>query len=132
MLDGLTGVLRTADKDGVGASRALQGKLVKGEAGTSGLLNAGAGSLGEVEGSHLNLGDFQQTDVIGDAGDSYNDLGVSGLATIARNAGQADWGAIDAGGVETLEDNLVEAGVCAAGQEAVELRMFQVVNSPLK
>jgi hypothetical protein len=67
VLEGLTGVLGTAEEESVGTSRCPQGKLIDGKALTAGLLNTSAGSRGEAESGDGELGDLQETGVIGDS-----------------------------------------------------------------
>jgi hypothetical protein len=120
MLDGLTGVLGTTEDDGVGTSGCTESKLIEGEDFTTSLQDASSGSLGETESSNGKLGDFQKTGVISDGTDNNNGLSFLALG-VANNAGDGNRGTVDAGHKKTLKNDLVEVGVSATSQEAVEL-----------
>lgn len=75
VLDRLTRVLRSTEEDSVGSSRLGQGKLIKSDDFTACFENAGAGSLGDTEGTDAHLRDLHETDIISDATDK--DCGLS-------------------------------------------------------
>jgi len=61
MLDGFTGVLWSAEEEGVGTGWGALRKLIESEALTSGLDDAGTGGCGEAEGSDGEFWDFEKT-----------------------------------------------------------------------
>jgi hypothetical protein len=69
VLDGLTRVLGSAEKDGVGTSGGAGGDLVDGEALTTSLLNARASRGGEAHSGDRELGQLKETVVVGDGAD---------------------------------------------------------------
>lgn len=118
MLDGLTGVLGTSDQDDIAAGRVSQSQLVQSQSLTTGLLDPGTSSGGESESSDVQLGDGQESVVVGDGTDDRNRLAfVCLLRTLAlclgHEAGDGDWGSVDARLEQSLEDNFVEVGVGA-------------------
>jgi len=120
MLDGLTGVLLTAEQDSVGTGGGTESKLIKGDDLTAGLQDAGLGGLGDAQASKGELGDLEETVVIGNG--TNDDSGLSILTGhVAGNTGNRHRGAVDARHKKTLQDDLVEGRVRAAGEEAVEL-----------
>jgi hypothetical protein len=60
MLDGFTGVLWSAEEEGVGTSRGTLRKLIESEALTSGLDDTGTGGCSEAKGGDRELGDFEE------------------------------------------------------------------------
>lgn len=122
VLNGLTGVLLSAEEDTVGASGAALGELVKSQALTTSLDNAGTGSLGETKSSDLHLGDLNETLIISDGTDKDGDAVLLGGDTkVLGHGAQAHGAAVDLAHTQTLQDDLVEAGSGTTGQEAVEL-----------
>jgi hypothetical protein len=120
VLDGLTGVLGTAEQQGVATGRSAQGELVQGEGLTTGGQDASAGSGGEAESSNAQLGDLKETVVIGDGANNNNGLALLTLG-LANNARDRDRGAVDTRHKEASEDDLVEGRLGTTSQEAVEL-----------
>ena len=118
VFDGLTGILLSTEEGAVGTSRATLSKLVKSEALTTSLHNAGTGSLGETEGSNLEGRDLEHTLIISNGSNDNRDgvgLGVLGDGTEGHR------GTINLTHTETLENNGVEARSSTAREEAVEL-----------
>lgn len=76
VLDSLTGVLGATDEDDVGASGGTGGELVEGEALTAGLDDAGAGGGGEAQSADGELGNLEETRVVGDLGDGGDGLAL--------------------------------------------------------
>ena len=120
VLDGLTGVLGTTEKDSVGTSGSTESKLIKGEDFTTSLEDAILGSLGETKSSNGELGDLQQARVVSDGTNNDNGLTLLGLG-VANNAGDRDGRSVNAGHKETLKNDLVEVGISTTSQEAVKL-----------
>lgn len=128
VLDALTGVLGATEEDGVAASGGTERELVKGEALTAGRKDASAGGLGEAEGGDRELGELEETVVVGDGTNNNDGLGSLALlgdaTTVLREIDDArdrDRWAVDLGHEQATEDRLVEAGLRAASQEAVKL-----------
>lgn len=128
VLHGLARVLGTAEEDGVAALGRTQGELVEGQALAAGSQDPGTGGLGEAQSGDRQLGQLQETVVIGDATDDDDRLGrlATGRDTTAvlrqvYQARHADRRTVDLGHEQTAQDDLVEARVSAAGQEAIEL-----------
>lgn len=119
VLDGLTGVLGTAEEDGVGASGGAHGELIDGEALTASGKDASAGGCGEAESSDRQLGDGEETVVIGDSGDDDDGLALGLLGGVlvgssSDDARNAHGRAVDLAHHQTTEDGLVELGVGTA------------------
>lgn len=111
VLEGLAGVLGAPEEEGVGASRSPEGELVESQGLTTGSEDPGAGSGGEAESGDSQLGDGELTVVVGDGAD-YDDGLVGVLVTdIAGDARDRDRRAVDLGGEEAAENNLVEGSV---------------------
>lgn len=132
VLDRLASVLGTTEEEGSGSSGLAKGELIKSEALSTGSLDASTGSAGEAKGGDRELGDLEETDVISHGGDGDDgrgglELGV-GLGDLAGDARDGERGAVDLGHVQAAEDDLVELGVGATGQEAVKLVCSQVVS----
>lgn len=114
MPDGLTGVLGTAEEEGVGASGFLEGKLVESESLASGSENARAGRSCEAEGSDVQLGDLEETVVVGDGANNDDGLLLVAVLDVGRNARERHGGTVDAAHKQPAEDNLVEGRVGTA------------------
>lgn len=121
VLDGLTGVLGTAEDDGVGTSRGTKSKLIEGEDFTASLQDASSSSLGETESSNGELGNFQKTRVIGNGTNNNNGLSLL-LLGVTDDAGDGNGGTVDARHKQALKDDLVEVAVSTTSQEAVKLK----------
>lgn len=114
VLDGLTGVLGSTEEEGVASGRGAEGKLIQGEDLAAGSQDARAGSGGEAEGSDAELGDGQETVVIGDGADDDDGLVVGLLGDVGDDSGEGHRGPVDAGHEEAAEDDLVEGRLGAA------------------
>lgn len=123
VLNGLTGVALSAEKQGVGASGGANSKLVKGKGLTTSLDNASAGSLGEAEGSNGHLGDDGHALIVGDGTNDDGDkrLIAGALSNVLGDGRERHDGSVGAGHAQALQDDLIEGGVSATGEEAVEL-----------
>ena len=113
VLERLARVLGTTKDQGVGASGGTKGELVESESLAAGRRDAGPGGSSEAEGCNGDLGDSQETVVVGDSADN-DDGALVVLGEVGSNAAQRDGGAVDLGHKEASENNLVEAGVGAA------------------
>lgn len=111
VLDGLTVVLGATQQQGVGAGGLLESELIEGQGAAASGKDARAGGGGESQGSDLHLGDLEQAVVIGDGADDNNRLLVVAVLQVGLDTGQGDGRAVDAGGKEAAQDNLVEGRV---------------------
>lgn len=122
VLDGFTGILLAAEQQAVGTGRTALGQLVKGQALTTGLQNAGTGGLGETQSTDLHGGQVKLTLIISDYTNADGNVVLGrGNSQVLGDGAQGHRGAVDLAHAQTLQDNLVEAGAGTAGQEAVEL-----------
>ena len=121
VLDGLPGVPLAPEQDGVGASGRTDGELVQGDGLTTSLEDALLGGLGEAESSNGQLGDLDETDVIGDSADNNNGLGIAvgGARGLLQDAGQRNGRAVDLGEEKAVENGFVECGIRAPGKETI-------------
>ena len=108
VLDGLPCVPLAAEQDGVGAGRCPDRELVKGQDLASSLEDALLGGDREAEGGNGELGDLEQTDIVGDGADDDDDLGVTlgCVLGLLHDAGKGNGRAVDLGEEETVEDGL--------------------------
>jgi hypothetical protein len=118
VLNGLTRVLGTTDKDSVSTSRGTESQLIQGQNLTTSLQDTSLGSLGEVKGSNRELGEVQKTRIIGNGTDNNNSLT---FLVVLDNTRDSDGRTVDARHKETLQDNLVEVGISTTSKETVKL-----------
>jgi hypothetical protein len=95
MLDGLTSVLGTTEKKGVGTGGEAGSNLVDGEDLTAGLLDAGTGGGSEAESRNGELGEVEETVVVGDGANDDNGLALVGLRGVLVGSGRDDLGQAD-------------------------------------
>lgn len=114
VLDGLTGVLGTTENQSVAASGSTESKLIQGDGLAAGGDNAGTGRGSEAESGNSDLGEGQQTVVVGDGANDNNGALLTLLVDVGNNAGERDRRTVDLGHEETAENNLVERSVGAA------------------
>ncbi len=114
VLDSLARVLGAAEEEGVGAGGLLEGELVEGDDRAAGSGDAGTGGGGDAESGNRDLGDGQETVVIGDGANDDDGLLLVAVLEVGRNAGQRDGGAVDAAHEQAAEDHLVEGSIGAA------------------
>lgn len=109
VLGGLPGVPLATEQDGVGTSGRTERELVEGDSLTTGLEDALLRGLGEAEGSDGQLGDLDETDVIGDGANNNDGLGltVGGGSGLLEDAGERNRGAVGLGEEEAVEDGLM-------------------------
>ena len=113
VLDGLTGVLGTAEDQGVGTSGGTGGQLIEGDGLTTGSDDASAGGGGEAEGSDGELGAHEHAVVVGDGTDNDDGALLALGVGVGGDAGEGDGRAVDLGHKQAAEHDLVEAGVSA-------------------
>ena len=104
----------------VGASGVTHGKLVEGQALAAGLLDACARRVGEAERADRHLGDVEEAGVVDDSAHDNGGL-VHLVLHVGKDARHRHHRAVVLALEEALEDLLVERGLGAAAQEAVEL-----------
>lgn len=126
VLDGLTGVLGSTEEDDVRSSRGTECELVESDALTAGLLNTGTGRCGESESSDAQLGNLEETVVVGDGGHDSTDLALISLGGVGVGGGSNDLRegngrAVDAAHSQTANHGLVEFAVGTTGKECVKL-----------
>lgn len=124
VLDGLTSVLGTTEKDHVGARRCTKRELIESDALAASGLDASAGSGSEAQRTDGHFGNLIEAGVVRDSGNNGADLALVGRPGVlicgdADNLAQGDRGAVDAGCAQTTEDGVVELGVGATGEEGV-------------
>ena len=111
VLDGLTGVLGATEDQGVATGRRAESKLIQSDGLTTSSDDASTSSGGETKSGdgHLGVG-------LGGRGiikkKNNDDGALLALAVdVGNNARQGDGRAVDLGGEETTENNLVEGSV---------------------
>jgi hypothetical protein len=125
----LPGVLGSSEEESVGTSGGTESELIQGDGLTTSGLNAGAGSGGESESGDRNLGNREETVIVGDGTDNNDGavvvLGVLlvdvGIGGVARDLAQRHGRAVHLGHEQAAEDDLVEGRIGTTRQEAVEL-----------
>lgn len=125
VLDGLTRVLRAAQKDDVGASWRAHGELIEGEAFAAGLLNAGTSGRSEAQSADGHLRHLIEAVVVRDRAYNCTNLALVCLARVlvrshGSDLGEGDGRLVDPGHAEATEDGLVELRIGTAGEEAVQ------------
>ncbi|KAJ8578637.1 hypothetical protein ON010_g567 [Phytophthora cinnamomi] len=113
------GLAGATEQHRVGALGGTQGQLVEAQALTASLDDAGAGRLGEVEGHDRELGDVQQTDVVRHGAHHDGDLALV-LLHEASDLAQGQRSLVGVALVEATQHDVVELGVRATSQEAVQ------------
>ena len=82
--------LGASEEDGVRAGGRLHDQLVNGQALAASLDNAGAGSLSEAKGGHLNFGEVESAVVVSHS--ANDDSGAVGAgAKAGHNLAEGDW-----------------------------------------
>lgn len=111
MLNRFSRILRPPQQQRIGTGRSEQRQLIQCDRLASGSNNPGTRGGGESESGDSDFGDGEQTDIVGDGADYDDDLafglGVC-LADELVDAGKGDWGAVDFGHEEAVEDDFVE------------------------
>jgi len=121
VLNSLSGVLGSSEKECVASSRSSKGQLIQSQSLTSGSNNAGTGSGSESESGYTELGDGQETVVIGNGANDDNGLVVGLLGGVRDDSRDGNGRSVDARHKKTAQDDLIEGRVGPAGQETVEL-----------
>lgn len=108
MLDGLSGVLGTSEKEGVASSRSTESQLIESQDLSTGGDDARTSGSGEAEGRNAEFRDGQKTVVISDGTNNHDGLVVRLLGGVRYDSGDRDRGSVDAGHKQAAEDDLVE------------------------
>lgn len=117
---GLT-VTGTPQEDDVLASGSLLGQLVKSEAFALAGKDALACSFGESKSADSKVvGDVEQSNIVSDGADDRKDLAFL-VTSVLDDAADADGIAVEAGLIEPLVNDRVEATIGPARQERVQL-----------
>lgn len=114
MLDGLTGVLGSTEKEGVGTGGLLESELIEGDGLAASGDDASAGSGGEAQSGDGHLGDDKETVVIGDGTNNDDGLLLVAVLEVLGNAGQRDGRTVDTAHEQATEHDLVEGRVGTA------------------
>lgn len=134
VLHSLTGVLGTAEEQGVGTGGGTEGKLVQSKDLATGLLNASASSGGDTQSSERQLGDGQKAVIISNGSDHNDGLALVGLVDVRGNTRNRNRGAVDARHEEAAENSLVEVGLRAACQRSlisIYFFRFRIYSPPI-
>lgn len=122
VLEGSTGGTSTLEQQGVLASGRTQGQLIQSQHLTAGLQDALASRLGDMQGAQRQLGDHQQTGVIGNGTNNHNGrLWLVGCLEEASDALQRHWWPVYSAHEQTFQDDTVELLVGTTLQETVQL-----------
>jgi len=99
-----------------------QGKLVQSQSLSTSIENALLRGSRKAESGNGEFGDLSHTHVVRDGSDLYDDFRreVRYALCLLGNSRQGDGRAVDFGEEQSVEDDLVEVGVCSASQETVE------------
>lgn len=134
VLDGLTGILGATEEEGVGTGRGAHGQLIDGQGLTAGSDNAGTGGVGVAQGGNRQLGELQETVVVGDGADQDDGLALVSLAGVlvgsgGNDLGERHGGAVDLAHHQAAEDSGVELAVGTAfAQKMSALRFWIFVH----
>jgi len=123
----LAGVLGTPDEHSVLSERGRERELVESHALAASLEDAGTGASGEAEGADGQLRELGDADIVSDGADKNGDLRLLASHELG-DATDRERRAVDLRHVQALEHDRVEAGVSAAGEEAVELNQERDVH----
>jgi len=108
VLDSLSGILGSSEEEGVASSGGSQCQLIQSQSFSTCSKDARTSGCSESEGSNAELGNSQETVVIGDCANNDNSLVVGLLGGVANNSGNRDWRSVDAGHEESAQNDLVE------------------------
>lgn len=121
VFDCLTGVLGPSKKKSIGSSWSSKSQLIQSKCLTTSSNDACASSGSEAEGCNTELGNGQESVIIGHGANNDDSLIVGLIGDVRGNSGDRNWGSVDAGHEQAAKNDLIEGRVCSAGQEAVEL-----------
>ena len=109
----------TSQEEGVFTSWGSESELIESQALTTSSDDSLSSLFSESQSADSELGDGQESDVVGNGGDDDDGLIFSTLEVL-NNSGNADGISDDSGLVESSEDGLVECRISSSGQELVE------------
>jgi len=101
-------------------SGGLKGELIESQSLTTSSDNSFSGFFSESQGADGELGEFEESDIVGDGGNADSDFIFSSLKVLGDSRNR-DGVSVGSRLVKSLEDGLVEGGVSSSGQEFVEL-----------
>jgi len=119
VLDSLAGILGSTEKNSVGSGGSFEGKLVEGHNFASSLKNASTSGAGESQSADPELGNLEETDVVGHGSNQDSDL-VFLSPHEAGEAADRKRGAVSPAHEKALQNNSVEVGGGSSGEEAVK------------
>lgn len=107
MLEGLTSVLGATKQEGVASGRSTQSELIQRQALTTGSNDAGTGGGSEAQGSDRDLGDLEETVIVGDGADDNDGLvGLVATGDLRLDAREGNGRSVDARHEQAAQDNL--------------------------
>ena len=113
VLDGLTSVLGSTEKQSVCSSRSPESKLIQGQGLSTGLLDPGSGSSSKAQGSHRQLWDVKQAVVVSDRANNDDGLALVRVSHVGSDTRQRNRWAVNPRHEKTTQHDLVEVGVRA-------------------
>jgi len=116
----LSRVLGTAKEDRLLAERSTECEGIESQGLTAGLKDPCLGGLSEAKSRDRELGYLEEANVIRNGANDDDGLAFAVLS-VADDARERDGRAVNARHEETLENHLVEVGVCTASKETIEL-----------
>jgi len=119
--------LGTSQKDGVLTSGGLKSELIESQSLTTSSDNSFSGLFGESQSADGELGEFEESNVVGDGGNADGDFIFSSLKVLG-NTRNRDGVSVGSGLMESLEDSLVEGSVSSSGQELVQSNQELVIR----
>jgi hypothetical protein len=110
VLDGFSGVLWSSEEEGVASGWGTESQLVQSQNFTTSSKDASTGGSSETEGSNADLGNGQETVVIGDSANN-DDGSLLLLSRLGSDSGDRDGRSVDTGHKESSQNDLVEGGI---------------------
>ena len=108
VLDSLSSILGSSEEEGVASGRGSQSQLIQSQSLSTCREDACASSCSESEGGNTELGNSQETVVIGNCANNDNGLLVGLLRGIRNNSRDRDRRSVDAGHEKPAENDFVE------------------------
>lgn len=107
VLEGLTSVLGAAEQEGVASGRRTQSQLIQRQALAASSDNTSTGGGSESQGSDRDLGDLEETVVVGDGADNNDGLvGLVATGDLGLDARERNRRAVNARHKQAAQDNL--------------------------
>jgi hypothetical protein len=111
VLDGLSGVLWSSEEKSVASGWSSQSQLIQGQNLTPGCENPSTSCGSEAKSRNTQLGNGQQTVVIGDGANDDGCLVVRFLGSVSNNSRNGDWRSIDARHKQSAKNDLVKGRI---------------------